>query len=120
MILFLNSDRATRIAFLSFLITSPAYYFCRSKHFCMAGHLQHLDDFTPLAYLTDGLWVIGFLVSIILAFWTDITFRYIFAFVLGVGFLFFADPNGLGAFLQLPVQITLCLFAIAGLFGWIP
>jgi hypothetical protein len=117
---FLSPDRATRIAFLSFLVASPAYFICRSNHFCMAGHLQHSDDYTPLAYLTDGFWVIGFVCSIILAFRSDVTFRYVFMFALGVAFLCFADPRGIGGLLQIPVHVALGLFAIACLLGWIP
>ena len=116
----LSPDRATRIAFLSFLAASPAYYNCRSRHFCMAGHLQHADDYTPFAYLTDAMWIIGFVCSIILAFRSDVTFRYVFVFALGVTFLFFADPHGIGEILRLPVHIALCLFAVACLLGWIP
>jgi hypothetical protein len=117
---FLSPDRATQIAFLSFLAASPAYHICRSKHFCMAGHLQHFDGYTSLAYLTDGLWIFGFLCSIVLAFRSDVTFRYVFLFALGVGFLFFADPRGIGGILQIPIHVSLGLFAIAGLLRWLP
>jgi len=86
----------------------------------MAGHLQHPDDFTPVAYVTDALWFVGFLCSIVLAFRSDITFRYVFVFALGVGFLFIADPRGISEILRIPVHAALCLFAIACLIGWTP
>ncbi len=117
---FLSPDRATTGAFLSFLLASPAYYICRTRHFCIAGHLQHPDDFTPLACVTDGFWSIGFLCAMVLAFRSDVTFRFVFVFALGVGFLFLANPLGIGGVLWLPVLVALCLFAIACLMGWIP
>lgn len=116
---FLNPTRATQLGFLLFLVASPAYYICRSNHFSMAGHLQHSGDLTSLAVLTDGLWTIGFLTSSVLAFRSEISFRYVFVFALGVAFLFFGDPRGVGAILQIPVHIALCVFSIACLIGWI-
>jgi hypothetical protein len=38
----------------------------------MAGHRQHPDEFTPLAYATDAVWFVGFLCSIVLVFRSDI------------------------------------------------
>jgi len=80
---------------------------------------MHPDDFTPLAKLTDTLWVAVFASSIVLAFRSEISFRIAFIFALGVGFLMVADPRGVGSLLQIPVHIVLCLISIGCLAGWI-
>jgi len=116
---FISPERATRLAFRWFLAASPAYYLCRSRHFCLEGHLQHPEDFSTFAVLTDGFWLLGFACSIALAFRADIIFRYTILFVLGVAFLFIVRPGSMAEILQIPVQIALCLFSVAGLLGWL-
>ncbi len=61
----------------------------------------------------------GFIISVVLAFRSEVTFRYAFIFALGVGFLFISDPRAVLGILEIPVQIVLCLFSIACLIGWI-
>jgi len=116
---FISPERATRLAFLLFLAASPAYYLCRSRHFCMQGHLQHPQDTSTLAVLADGFWLLCFTCSIALAFRADIVFRYSVLFVIGVAFLFIIRPGSMVEILQIPVQIALCLFSVAGLLGWL-
>lgn len=82
----------------------------------MAGHLKHPDDYTPLAIVTDGLWMSAFVGAILLVFKSDLVFRYAFIFALGVGSLFFA---GLGELVLLPIHVALCVFAVAALKGWL-
>ena len=113
-------DRSEQIAAIAFLGSAPFYVLCRLHHFCMAGHLKHSDDLTPFAYLTDGLWILGNLLAIILFFRSEISFRYAFLFFLGTVFLLFSSPIGLGGILQFPVLIVLGLFCVASLANWIP
>jgi hypothetical protein len=115
---FLAPDRSARIAFLSFLAVSPAYFLCGQQHYCIGGHLSDLEDFEVLPYLTDTLWVVGFLISILLAFRTGITFRYVFVFALGVGSLF-AFPPGLNSLVGFGIHVTLCALAVCFLCDWI-
>ena len=114
---FFSPDRAISLGFTLFLVCVPGFVFCRTHHFCMYGHFQ--DEVTLLAGLNDFLWQAGFMVSMILSFRTDLTFRYVFTFTTGIGFLLIASPLNLGGILILPVTGALCLFAIASLFGWI-
>jgi hypothetical protein len=85
----------------------------------MSGHLQHPEDYSTLAVLTDGFWVLCFACSIALAFRSTIIFRYTVLFVLGVAFLFIVRPGSMVEILQIPVQIALCLFSVVGLLGWL-
>lgn len=118
---FVSADRA---AWIAFLVASPAYLLCRSTHFCMGGHLPdhgNLDHSHSLivGFALDSIWVAAFGLAVVMSFMGGITFRYIFIFALGVGFLFIADPRGIGGILAWPVHAALCLFAIACLKGWI-
>ena len=114
---FFSPDRATSIGFILFLVCVPSFVFCRTHHFCMYGHFQ--DEVALLARLNDVAWQGGFVVSMILSFRTDIIFRYVFIFAMGVGFLLVASPLNFGGILIFPVTGALCLFAIASLIGWV-
>ena len=114
---FLSPDRANWIAFVTFLVSVPCFVICRSHHFCVYGHLA--ENVTFLGGINDYFWQSGFIVGMILSFRSGITFRYIFIFAMGVGFLWIADPRNLGGILIYPVTGALCLFALASLIGWI-
>lgn len=121
---FASAERASWIAFAAFLAVSPLYAWCQLTHYCMGGHLPDHPALghshaTTLAFLLDGLWTVVFGAVAILAFFSGITFRYVFVFALGIGFLFVADPRGIGEILIWPVLVATCLFAIASLRGWI-
>ena len=115
-----SPNRATLISFFSFLISSPAYDYCRLQHYnwSTAGLLQHVvdPDEVVLSRLVDGVWICGFTCSVAAAFLSDISFRYVFVYALGVGLLSCCGPN----ILVIPVQCALSLFALACLKGWIP
>ena len=118
---FISAERAAWIAFLA---ASPAYVFCRWTHFCMGGHLPDHGDLghshrAMVGYALDSVWAVAFAFAAVMSFLSGITFRYSFIFALGVGFLFIADPRGLGEILAWPVHAALCLFVIACWKGWI-
>ena len=80
-----------------------------------AGHSHAV----ALGYLFDTIWVGAFGLAVVLAFLSALTFRYAFAFALGVGFLFIADPRGVSGIVLWPAHLVLAVFAIACLRGWI-
>ncbi len=114
---FFCPDRAIVISFITFLACVPCFVFCRTHHFCMEGHLKDAVTFWDEA--NDVIWRSGFVIAMILCFRSEITFRYVFAFAMGVGFLLIADPQNLCGALILPVTGALGLFALACLLGWI-
>ncbi|MEI7808125.1 MAG: hypothetical protein WCJ07_06535 [Verrucomicrobiota bacterium] len=114
---FFSPDRAASVGFILFLTCVPFFLYCRTHHFCMAGHLQ--DEVTFLDKANDMFWQVGFMVSIILSFRSGITFRYVFTFAMAVGFLLVASPLGVGGVLIFPVTGAAGLFALASLMGWI-
>ena len=114
---FFSPDRATWIGFTLFIACVPSFVFCRTHHFCVFGHFQ--DEVTFLGKVNDLFWQFGFAVAMILSFRSGITFRYVFIFAMGAGFLFIASPLNFGGILILPVTGALCLFALAILIGWI-
>ena len=114
---FFSPERAISIGCILFLACVPSFVFCRTHHFCMYGHFQ--DEVTLLGRANDVLWQAGYVVSMLLSFRSDITFRYVFAFVMSVGFLLVASPLNFGGILIFPVTGAVCLFAIASLIGWI-
>ena len=114
-----SSDRCPPIAFFLFVVSAPAYLLCRYRHFCMAGYLQHPDDFTPFSRASDTLWFIGFILCGIMVFRSDIEFRFGFLFSLLIAFLLFSSPLGIGGILQIPILVLLFVFLLALLLGWI-
>ncbi len=114
---FVNPERARLITFIWFLASVPCFLICRTRHFCVFGHLEDQTSFWD--YANDVLWRSGFVVGMILCFRSDITFRYVFTFALSVGFLLCASPLGLLSILIYPVTAASCLFALASLLGWI-
>ena len=114
---FLSPDRANWIAFVTFLVSVPCFVICRSHHFCVYGHLA--ENVTFWGHINDYFWRSGFIVGMILSFRSEIAFRYLFVFAMGVGFLLIADPRNLGGILIYPATGALCLFALASLIGWI-
>src|ERR1035437_7548829 len=102
---FFSPNRAISIGFTLFLACVPSFVFCRTHHFCMYGHFR--DEVTFLGEANDLFWQSGFVVSIILSFRSGITFRYVFTFAMGVGFLLIASPLNFGGILILPVTGTL-------------
>ena len=90
----------------------------------MGGHLPDHGDLghshrAVLGYFSDCIWVVGFVLAVLLSFFSGITFRYVAVFAAGVLFLIVADPRGIGGILAWPVLAVLCLFTIACLRGWI-
>lgn len=114
---FFSPDRSIRIGFTLFLACVPSFVFCRTHHFGIYGHFK--DELTFLDKVNDFFWQFGFVVSMILSFRSDITFRYVFTYAMGVGFLLIASPLNFGGILILPVTGALCLFALCCLLGWI-
>jgi hypothetical protein len=113
---FFSPDRATLICFLLFLACVPFFVYCRIHHFTVFGH-EYAVTFLDKA--NDVAWRSGFFIAMILIFWSEIKFRYAFIFAMGVGFLQIASPLNFFGILILPVAGALCLFALAGLLGWI-
>jgi len=112
---FLSPEVASRVAFITFLLVSPEYYWCRTHHFCCGGgHLEGADS-VALPYLVDSFWCIGFLAAVVLAFSSRITFRYVFLFFLALGFLTVAAEP----LFVLPIWMGTGLFSAACLVGWI-
>jgi len=111
----LSPERSTQAAFLLFLVTSPAYGVCRFNHFWCHGHYGLADNATPIEYVTDGLLIVGFVLSVLLAFRSDISFRYVFLYGLGIGLVCYSAPN----ILVCGVYVALLLFAVGCLLGWI-
>jgi hypothetical protein len=94
----------------------PSFVFCLTHHYSGFGHEFPV---TFLGEANDVAWRLGFLIAMILVFRSGITFRYLFIFALGVGFLLIASPLNLCGILILPVTGALCFFALAALVGWI-
>jgi len=113
---FLSPERVTLICFLLFLACVPFFVYCHSHHFTLFGHENAV---TFLDRVNDVAWRSGFVIAMILVFRSEITFRYLFVFALGVGFLLIASPLNMCGILILPVTAAACLFALACLIGWI-
>ena len=114
---FFSPGRAINIGFTVFLVCVPFFVLCRTHHFCMYGHFK--DEATIWGEANDVFWQSGFILATLLCFRSGITFRYVFSFAMGVGFLLIASPLNLGGILILPVTGAAVLFALASLFGWI-
>ncbi len=112
---FIGPEQASRLALLVLILASPAYYVCRFNHFCMAGHLQHEDERTLLAHLTDAGWVAGFVLAMWLLIRSGISFRY--GSVFFFGFLFLSLMNWL--LFSIPVHVVLCLLLLLYVKDWI-
>ena len=113
---FFSHERATLTSFLLYIACVPSFVFCRTHHFSAFGH-EYSTNFLDKA--NDATWRLGFFIAMILIFRSEITFRYAFIFAMSVGFLLIASPLNFCGVLILPVTGALCLFALAGMMGWI-